>query len=73
MTSIEKFYNPEVFHNFKEELQRNLKRYPDRSIWDMVKLLFVGTRSTDPLIVLMKKLSSNPLLAIVPNMCGKLI
>jgi hypothetical protein len=49
---IEKIYNPIIFDKFKGELQRNLRKYPHKSIWDIVKFLFNGSRSTDPMVVL---------------------
>lgn len=37
-----------IFDKFKGELQRNLRKYPDRSVWDLVQLLFNGPRDTNP-------------------------
>lgn len=41
---IEKIYNQIIFDKFKGELQRNLRKYPNKSIWDNVKLLFNGSQ-----------------------------
>jgi len=42
----------QVFDRFKGELQRNLRKNPTKSIWDIVKILFNGTRDTNPTNIL---------------------
>ena len=48
---IEKIYNPVVFDKFTGELQRMLKKYPSKSTWELVKLMFHGSTGTDPKII----------------------
>lgn len=49
ITRVEKVYNPCTFDRFTGELRRTLRKYPQKKIWDLVKLLFHGTNNTNPI------------------------
>ena len=48
---IEKIYNPVIFDKFAGELRRTLIKYPSKSTWDLVKLMFHGSGTTDPKLI----------------------
>ena len=45
---VERIINSIIFDKFKCELQRTLRKYPDKSLFEIVKLLFHGTKSVAP-------------------------
>lgn len=48
---IEKVYNPILMEKFSSELQRNLKKYANAKVCDLVSLLFYGHKDIKPVEV----------------------
>ena len=48
VTNVQKVFNSSIFDKFTLELKKNLRKYPDKKIWDLMKLLFHGSKTTDP-------------------------
>ena len=51
ITGVQKMFNPTIFDKFSGELRRTLKKYPWKKTWDLMKLLFHGTKNTDPNLI----------------------
>ena len=41
---IEKVYNKSTFESFTLEVRKMLRKYPERSIWDLLKLMYNGSK-----------------------------
>ena len=48
---IEKIYNCVIYEKFINEFKRMIRKYPQKSINDLMKHLFHGTRNTDPKLI----------------------
>jgi len=48
VVKVEKIFNESIFEKFTLELRKNLQKYPNKSTWDLVRLLFHGTSGTAP-------------------------
>lgn len=48
ITSIKKIYNCVIYERFVTELKNMLKKYKDKTAFDIMKHLFHGTRDTNP-------------------------
>ena len=48
---IEKIMNSNIFDKFTLELRKTLKKYPSKKSWDLIKLLFHGSKNTSPEII----------------------
>jgi hypothetical protein len=49
IVKIQKIYNPNIMDKFSSELKRCLRKYPRTRVYDLLQLLFHGTKSTKPI------------------------
>ena len=52
VVKIEKIYNRVTFEKFTCEVRYMLNKYPNKSVWELVKMMFNGPKSnTDPKVI----------------------